>query len=157
MVRIVAVNDDPAEFVLLEKALTQVSVPHLLENFHTAESALSYLRLQSESPTFHYPQLIILNLDLSDRSGFALLHDLKADADLQPIPVIIISTSSNRSDVRAAYDLHASCYIVKRLNAEAHVTALLSMINFWMLTAQFLPEKAFGLGKAVPSFHHKAH
>ncbi len=143
MLRIVAIDDNPAEFILLEQALERVSVPHFVEKFYTAESAFSYLRLKSEPPAFHYPQLILLDISLPGRSGLELLHDLKADADLQPIPVIMISTSADPQDVKAAYDLHASCYIVKRLNAEDHVNALLRMITFWVRTAQFLPERGF--------------
>ena len=149
MLRIVAIDDNPAEFVLLEQALMQVSGPHFVEKFYTAESAISYLRFRSESATFHYPQLILLDVNLPGRSGLELLHDLKTDVDLQPIPVIVLSTSSDSRDVKAAYDLHASCYIVKRLNVEEHISALLRTINFWVRTAQFLPERSFGLSEAT--------
>ncbi|MBV8068731.1 MAG: response regulator [Acidobacteriaceae bacterium] len=131
MLRIVAVEHNQADTHLLKEALAQALTDCTLTSFEDAESAAKYLW----AAPFHDAQLIILDLKLPGRSGLELLRDLKTDEHLCKIPVIVLAGSDSPNDIRSAYALHASCYILKRKSAAEHLQTLRTMFDFWSTTA----------------------
>ena len=131
MLRIVAVEDNSADTQLLREALRLSMGEFTLTTFEDAESASQYFS-NTRSEASH---LIVLDLKLPGRSGLELLRDLKADEDLRNIPVIVLAGSDDLEDVKSAYALHASCYLVKRLTATEQLKALRTMVDFWLTTA----------------------
>jgi chemotaxis family two-component system response regulator Rcp1 len=131
MLRIVAVEDNPADTDLLEEALRLSSEDFSLEVFGDAESAAKYL-FSSRAEGL---QLIILDLKLPGQSGLEFLREIKADRELCKVPVIVVAGSEDPKDVSSAYALHASCYLVKRPSMTDQLTALIAMVDFWFRTA----------------------
>lgn len=131
MPRIVAVEDNRADTDLLEEALRLSTKKFSLVAFEDAESASKYL-LNAHAPE---SQLIILDLKLPGRSGLELLREIKADTELRKIPVIVVAASDDPKDVSSAYELHASCYLVKRRSMTEQLNALLALLDFWLGTA----------------------
>lgn len=136
MLRIVAVEDNPADTDLLEEALRLSTREFSLTAFEDAESAATYLA----GPSVRDLQLIILDLKLPGRSGLELLRDIKADTELRKVPVIVLAASEDPKDVSSAYALHASCYLVKRRSMKEQLNTLLVLLDFWLGTAS-LPRK----------------
>lgn len=132
MLRIVAIDDNPGDIYLLREAVRLSSGNHTLAAFTNAESAASYLR----GTRSQEPQIILLDINLPGLSGIDFLRELKKDKNLQRIPVIVLSTSSDPRDILAAYDSHASCYIVKRMDVDDHLGVLMQVVQFWASTAQ---------------------
>lgn len=133
MLRIVAIEDNTADTQLLREALQLSTSDFTLTTFEDAESAVAYL-VKARAETSH---LIVLDLKLPGRrSGLELLREIKADKDLRNIPVIVVAGSEDPDDVRSAYALHASCYLVKRGSAAEQLNALRMMVDFWITTAR---------------------
>lgn len=83
--RIVYVEDNPANFVLVRKIL-EVHGEHVVEQAASAEDGLA--RIEADPPA-----LVLLDLDLPGMSGLDLARRLKADARLRGIPLVAISAS----------------------------------------------------------------
>jgi two-component system, chemotaxis family, response regulator Rcp1 len=131
MLRIVAVEDNQADTDLLEEALRLSAKEFSLTRFEDAESAAKYLSNERACEA----QLIILDLKLPGRSGLELLREIKADTEMRKIPVIVVTASEDPRDVSSAYELHASCYLVKRRSVAEQLKALIALLEFWLGTA----------------------
>ncbi len=62
------------------------------------------------------PDIIVLDLILPKKHGFEVLQELKADPELKPIPVVILSNLGREEEIRRGMDLGAADYLVKAQN-----------------------------------------
>mgnify|MGYP001301578201 CR=1 FL=1 len=90
------------------------------------------------------PSLIFLDLNLiGKRDGRTVLTDLKADPRYRRIPVVVMTTSSNPSDVRHCFDHGAAGYMVKPVNLDKFVESIEGIIKYWF-EIMTLPAKVEG-------------
>jgi CheY-like chemotaxis protein len=80
------------------------------------------------------PDLIFLDLNLPRKDGREVLAEIKADADLKRIPVVILTTSRAEKDIAASYDLNANCYIVKPADVDRFFEVVHCAERFWLTT-----------------------
>ena len=128
--RILLVEDNNADALLIQEALRQVTDGHTVDLVTDGEQAMAHLR-EAETP----PGLVLLDLNLPRMDGREVLAEVKADPDLRAIPVIILTTSSAPSDVAFAYGHHANSYVRKPLGMDRLVEAATAIRDFWMKTA----------------------
>ena len=62
---------------------------------------------------------------------YKFLAEIKQDPDLKHIPVIMLSTSGSKHDIRKAYELHANCYLIKPVELEDFLRVIRSLEDFW--------------------------
>jgi chemotaxis family two-component system response regulator Rcp1 len=136
MTRILLVEDNRADALLIQEALRQVAEAHVVDVVTDGEQALAHLRGGGARP-----DLVLLDLNLPRKDGREVLADIKADPELQAIPVIVLTTSSAPDDVAFAYCHHANCYVRKPLGMDALLAAATSIRDFWLRTAT-LPSRA---------------
>jgi two-component system, chemotaxis family, response regulator Rcp1 len=99
-------------------------------------SVLSYLRRQgiySDSPR---PDLILLDLDLSNQEECAILEEIKRDPDFRRIPVVVLASNDAYNNIFQAYDLHANAYLVKPEDEEEFVSMIQVTMTFWLTLAR---------------------
>jgi CheY-like chemotaxis protein len=90
------------------------------------------------------PSLILLDLNLpGKRDGRSVLTELKADARFRRIPVVIMTTSANPTDVRHCFDHGAAGYMVKPVNLDKFVESIEGMVKYWF-EIMTLPAKVKG-------------
>ena len=85
--------------------------------------------------------LEIVELDLDGPKAGEVLVEIKADATLRRIPVVILTTSQDEADLCRAYDLHANCYITKPVDLEQCYTIVKAMQAFWFKTVKLPTER----------------
>jgi CheY-like chemotaxis protein len=100
--------------------------------------ALEYLE-RSKQGGSAVPDFIVLDLNLPKRTGREVLHEIKADAELKKIPVLVMSSSGAEEDVEAAYRLNANCYIRKPADLPGYEKVVRAIEDFWCM-AVTLPE-----------------
>ena len=86
------------------------------------------------------PDLVILDLKMPRLSGHEVLARLQEDATGHFIPVVVLTTSDDASDIRKAYELGANSYVRK----PSHATELASV-------AEFLKEYWLNLNQGIRS------
>lgn len=139
-VEILLVEDNPGDVRLTQEVLKEGKVCNNLSVVKDGVEALAFLRQQgifSEAP---HPDLILLDLNLPKKDGREVLMEIKADAALQYIPVVILTTSQAEEDIVRAYSLHGNCYINKPVDLNQFIKVIKSIEEFW-LTIVKLPGK----------------
>lgn len=93
--------------------------------------------LRREAPHEDAPSfdLVLLDLNLPGFSGLEVLHEIKGDAHLRTLPVVILSSSGAERDVAASYGAHANCYVVKPNDLAGFVEAVQAIEQFWTTVA----------------------
>lgn len=120
-------EDNPADIRLAEEAIREASVNCQLAVARDGAQALQSLG-DADAPL---PDLIFLDLNLPKMRGDEVLRAVKEDPRLRSIPVLVLTTSTNRRDVAVCYDLHANCYIAKPLRLEDFIEVMSAIWHFW--------------------------
>lgn len=132
-VNIFLVEDSIADIAMLEEVLLDSNLKVNLEISFNGEEAL---RLLQEKTPNSLPDMILLDLNLPRLDGLDVLKQVKSNDMLKKIPVVILSTSSNRDDILKSYEEHANCFITKPSDFDKFQKVIQSMENFWFSTVR---------------------
>ena len=130
-VEILLIEDNPGDIRLTQEALKDARMSNNLSVAEDGVEALAYLRGEGPYAGAPRPDLILLDLNLPRIDGREILEEIKADANLRRIPVVVLTTSSDEQDIAACYDLHANCYITKPVDLNQFLAILKSIQHFW--------------------------
>lgn len=131
--RILLVEDDPKDIELTLEALASHNLMNEVVVVEDGPSALDYLRrkgnfaLRAEGN----PAIVLLDLKLPKLDGLEVLKEVRSDANLRLIPVVMLTSSAEERDLVQSYQLGANGYVVKPLDFKEFVTAVASLGLFW--------------------------
>lgn len=128
---ILLVEDSPSDVLMTREALASAKV---LNNLHVVEDgveAMAFLRQQGAYATSPRPHLVLLDLNLPRKPGRDVLAEIKNDAVLKTIPVVVLTTSNAEADVLSSYGMHANCYIAKPIDFANFASVIQSIERFW--------------------------
>ncbi|WP_106792071.1 response regulator [Aquimarina sp. Aq78] len=120
------IDDDEIERLKFARVLDKNNYPHKIVEAKNGEEALDILAQKEQQP-----DIIFLDLNMPKMNGLEFLKELKSNATLQYIPVIILSTSNNHQDLKEAYKIGAAGYIVKPLKYEEYTHKIKCLIEYW--------------------------
>lgn len=80
------------------------------------------------------PDLIILDIKMPRMNGFDVLKVLKTNQKTKHIPIVILSTSTNKNDIIQAYSLYANSYVTKPIEITEFRSKLKSIPKYWLFT-----------------------
>ena len=130
------VEDSAAEARLAFEALQETDFPVRLHIASDGVQAMDFLKRQAPYQDAPRPWLVLLDLNLTRKDGREVLRDIKADDDLRRIPVVVLTTSKEKSDISRAYELHANCYIQKPLELDLFIEIVKSIHRYWLQLAE---------------------
>ena len=134
---ILLVEDNPMDVDLTLRAFKRRQVANTVEVARDGEEALAWIpRWEAGAPQ---PALILLDLKLPRVDGLDVLRRLKLHAVFRTIPVVVLTTSAEDVDVRAAYLLGANSYVVKPGDFDAFVQAVGQIDHYWTALNQAPP------------------
>jgi CheY-like chemotaxis protein len=136
---ILLVEDNPGDVRLTQEALKENQLHNNLHVTRNGVEAMAFLRQEGEYADAPRPGLVLLDLNLPRKDGREVLAEIKSDAALKRIPVVILTTSQAEEDILKTYDLHANCYITKPVNLDQFIQVIQSIKDFWLATVE-LPE-----------------
>lgn len=134
--RILLVEDDPSDVMLMREALKDTEALVELTVAGDGEEALSRLRGEGRF------RLVLLDWRLPKIGGEEVLREIRGDAALKMIPVIVLTTSASEADVRAAYELGANAFLTKPTGLRDLRSLVSSISGFWLTHAVLPPESA---------------
>jgi CheY-like chemotaxis protein len=134
---ILLIEDNRGDVLLTRKAFQSAKIENHLSVAESGEAALAQLKREGGA----LPDLILLDLNLPRMNGREVLAEIKVDARLRHIPVIILSSSAAEQDIARSYALHASAYIVKPVNLDRFREAVATIEQFFFFLIE-LPEPA---------------
>jgi two-component system, chemotaxis family, response regulator Rcp1 len=134
-VEILIVEDSPSDALLAREAFQGSMVRHHLYVVSDGVEALAFLRHEGPYAAAPRPDIILLDWHLPKKDGREILTEIKTDANLQDLVVIILSTSQDPRDIHTAYRLHANCYIAKPSNFQQFTEVVKGLEHFWCSVA----------------------
>ena len=126
---ILLVDDSAGECELFRQALTQTGYKGRLDIVEGGHAAMAYL---NEHMPHEEPALILLDLKLRGERGVDVLTRIKQEARMAHIPVVILTSSDDATDVRTCYSAGANGYVVKPGRFDDLVTLSLHLWKFWL-------------------------
>lgn len=139
---ILLVEDDMRDAELTIRALKK---HHIINNIHhvkDGDEAIHYFFDGDKPKNFQKPKLILLDLKLPKVSGVEVLRKLKSNANTKILPVTVLTSSKEESDLKKCYELGVNSYIVKPVEFEKFVKAIEEIGLYWLLLNQSPPMTA---------------
>ena len=130
-IEILLVEDNPGDVRLTVEGLKESKVRNNLHVARDGVEAMEFLHRQGQHTNAVRPDLILLDLNLPRMDGREVLLEIKSDAKLKTIPVVVLTTSRAEHDVLRSYELQANCYITKPVDLEQFITVVKSIEDFW--------------------------
>jgi CheY-like chemotaxis protein len=137
---ILLVEDNPGDARLTLEALKESSAHNRLEHVPDGVEAMDFLRRRGRHADAPRPDLILLDLNLPRKTGREVLAEIKADAMLRRIPVVVLTTSQSEEDVMTVYNLNANCYVTKPADLEDYLKTIRCLEEFWLRVARLPAE-----------------
>ncbi|GAA3838369.1 response regulator [Sphaerisporangium flaviroseum] len=129
---VLLVEDDPGDVLLTKEAFEHNKVQNKLHVVSDGEQAIAFLRQEGEYSDVPRPDLILLDLNLPRKDGREVLEDIKADADLRSIPVVVLTTSEAEEDILKSYHLHANAYVAKPVDFDQFIRVVRQIDDFFV-------------------------
>ena len=131
-VEVLLVEDNPGDARLTEKAFEQGNI---INNLHIVEDgveAMSFLNQTDGYEDAARPDLVLLDLNMPRKDGWDVLEEMREDADLRRIPVIVLTSSEAEEDIVKSYDLNANAYLTKPVDFDGFMNVVRSFEEFWL-------------------------
>ncbi len=136
---VLLVEDNAAEVQLTRAMLKAGKVWNHLYAVENGDQALAFLRREGAYAAVRRPDLVLLDLNLPGKDGRETLAEMRADARLKDIPVVVVSASTAERDIIRAYELNATCYLTKPMQVDDFLEVVRSIGNLWLSVVR-LPE-----------------
>ena len=143
-ITILLADDDEDDRLLTEEALKESRLANDLHMVEDGEELMDYLFRRgsfaalADSPR---PGLILLDLNMPRMDGREALREIKSDASLRQIPVVVLTTSKAEEDIYRTYDLGANSFITKPVLFESLVRVMKDLGTYWFEIVE-LPQGA---------------
>jgi len=127
------VDDDENDRFMLERAFTKLNVGYrivLLKNGAEAVALIKGEGIYADRKTYPFPSFVLTDLKMPGGDGFEVLAYLKEHPEILIVPVVMLSGSDDPDDVRQAYSLGASSFIVKPIGVEG-LQAIVQKVHYY--------------------------
>jgi two-component system response regulator len=135
-VEILIVEDNPTDAELTIRALKKHKLANDLYVASDGQEALDFIFCKGQFESRHATiplKVIFLDLKLPKISGLEVLKEIKSNPQTKKLPVVIITSSKEDPDIKAAYELGANSYVVKPVDFNDFINALQNTGLFWLL------------------------
>jgi CheY-like chemotaxis protein len=131
-IEVLLVEDDQGDILLTREAFDLNKVRNRLHVVNDGEQAMAFLHREGDYAESPRPDLILLDLNLPRMGGMEVLEEVKADAVLRTIPVVILTTSEAEEDILHSYRLHANAYVSKPVDFEQFIRVVRQIDDFFV-------------------------
>ena len=134
LVPIVMADDDEDDQLLTKDALEEGRLFNPLFFVDDGQELIEFLRNEGnyqDKKKYPRPGLILLDLNMPRMSGLDALEIIKTDPSLKTIPIIILTTSQQESEVAQTYARGANSFVVKPVRFEDMVSILKAIGEYW--------------------------
>jgi DNA-binding NarL/FixJ family response regulator len=129
---VLLVDDDADDRYIVREAQKEKGLPIELHEVASGDEVFQYLRKEGSFNEAKTPDVILLDIMMPVKNGFEVLKELKADAQLKSVPVVILSTYISEDDVAKAYSMGASTYFHKPDSIDKMAVLLENLYRFFI-------------------------
>lgn len=131
---ILLVEDNPLDVDLTLRAFKRRNMTNPIEVARDGEEALAWLPRWEAGET--KPVVVLLDLKMPKVDGLEVLQQIKTHPEFKSIPIVVLTSSAEDSDVQEAYRLGANSYIVKPVNFEKFMDVAEQIELYWTVLNQ---------------------
>ena len=124
--KILLVEDNIIEILKLKRAIEYLGMNHEVLEAENGEIALDSIKQEEINP-----DIVLLDLNMPKMNGLEFLAIVRNDESMRHLPIIILSTSNNNRDLKEAYKLGVSGYILKPLKYDDYVKKIEFTLQYW--------------------------
>ncbi|GAA6142897.1 response regulator [Hydrogenophaga sp. 5NK40-0174] len=150
---ILLVEDNPDDAELTRLALARHGLQDRVVHVSDGMQALDYLyrrdRFADRPPA--NPSLVLLDLKMPLLDGIGVLREVKSTDHLRSIPIVVLTSSTEPSDLQRAYEAGTNAYIAKPTEFAEFLSAMKHVCEFWVNINQTAPQSA-GAGMRSTTF-----
>ncbi len=144
---ILLAEDNHMDVELTLEALGRHNLANEVEVVNDGAEALEYLyrRGKFSSRPAGNPAVVLLDIKMPKVNGLEVLKEIKGDPNLKMMPVVVLTSSREESDLIRSYNLGVNAYVVKPLEFEEFVTAVSRLGAFWAIINEPPPGSSRGI------------
>lgn len=144
--QILLAEDNPLDVEMTLNALQEGHLTNEIVVVRNGELALDYLyaRRSFAGRPDGNPALVLLDIKMPLVDGLEVLRQIKADDKLQSIPVVMLTSSREESDLARSYKLGINAYVVKPVDFPAFLDAVKQLSVFWTVHNELPVSKGSG-------------
>ena len=131
-ITILLADDDADDRLLVREAFEENHLLNIMDTVEDGEELMDYLYRRGKfTENAVRPSMILLDLNMPRKSGLEALREIRADADLKSIPVVVLTTSKAEEDIIRSYELGVNSFIVKPVTFESLVELVKTLGRYW--------------------------
>lgn len=127
-ITVLLIDDNPADLMLAQEAFAAHADRVNVISHSDGLAALTHLR-DKQHPL---PNVILLDVNMPGMNGFEVLGAIREEPDLRHLPVVMLTTSTRRKDIDAAYDLITSAYMIKSAKFTDFIEQIDQFVKYWL-------------------------
>jgi CheY-like chemotaxis protein len=133
--RILLAEDNEHDIELTLAALNEHNLANEVVVVRDGAEALDYLFHRGKFAGTHNgaPVVVMLDLKMPKVDGLEVLHQIRADAELKHLPVVMITSSREEQDLIRSYQLGVNAYVVKPVDFQQFVSSIKQVGFFWAI------------------------
>ena len=131
---ILMADDDDDDYMLTQKALKKSKLLNELYRVKDGEELMEYLTGRGEytdPEKTPRPGVILLDLNMPKKDGREALREIKENADLKDIPIVVFTTSKAEEDIYRSYKLGVNSFITKPVTFESLIDVMTALGKYW--------------------------
>ena len=121
------IEDDIVDALTVERALGDIHINNKLIHVQNGEEALNYLTDHNEEK----PSIILLDLNMPGMNGLEFLEERFKSPELRAIPLVVLTTSKDESDIKASFSYGIAGYMVKPVDYKEFVDLMKVIKEYW--------------------------
>jgi CheY-like chemotaxis protein len=138
-IEILMADDNKGDVRLTLEALKGAKVKNNIHVVGDGVEAMAFLRKEGKYANMPRPDILLLDLNMPKKGGIEVLQEIKTDAELKCLPVVILTVSQSEEDIMKSYNLHANCYISKPVDLNQFIKIVNSLEDFWFTIVKLPP------------------
>ena len=138
---ILLVEDSDADAEMTVDALRQAKLANPIVRVEDGVEALDYLFSRGEyaDQANGSPAVVLLDIKMPRLDGIEVLREIRSSDKLRHVPVVILSSSREETDLARSWDLGVNAYVVKPVNASQFFEAVQTLGQFWAVMNEGRP------------------
>lgn len=134
-IEVLVVDDSEDDVVLLKEAFSDCPMVEFVGAVEDGEQALRFLRRQGSYSNARRPGLVLMDINMPRKNGFEVLTEMRSDLQLSNVPVVMLTTSKQESDILRAYEGGACSFIAKPVSFDTMKSVARQFALYWTTVA----------------------
>ena len=135
-INILLAEDNEDDVLMIQEAFDEANLTNIIDVVSDGKQAMRYLRRQPPYENARLPGLVLLDINMPRKDGFEVLEEVKGDARLRHLPVIMLTTSHREEDVVRSYSRGACSYVTKPIDFKQFQDVVKQFGLYWTLVAR---------------------